>query len=673
MVDNEKRENLANARRKLKKFRDQHLPNGSDDHSTNGTSIESPIDYNTIPQNVTAFVNEQQTTLNGVSTSPIINLEEQNRQHNLSIEKQKQQRQSSGGSNVSGRSSQIPGNTEEKLRRDAENLQEQLEVHVQTIGVLVAEKTDVSAKLSQSFKQLERKQGEMDELYGRLKASRERVQELEKQMQNSTSDVQKREMAVKEFDKENDRLKIENIRHSQLIEDLKQNINELNEKLHNRQNTIDQLNIELEQFKKQPQTINDTSQAEQQITELQQTITFKNNQIEEFLSSISRMRTDNDQYQQYNTNMQHHIQELNDQINQLTQTNNLLKNKQDEKNLSDHSLVLEHDNLQQENQLFRNAIDQWSNRYEELRLKLEQMTKTLTEKDEHIIELETKINNSKAIEDKNPLIETKKEFESDEISNLKNQIQTIENLNKQLNERLEQFQLKSNHEQPTQTDEQQTDSILPLNSNDQKQSEQHLIERFNEVMRENIDLKDRIQNLDHVILQLQSETETIGDYIILYQQQREQLQKRYQEKDDYIKQLTQDRFDLQKKLSELEILLVHGLNIPIPNSIKSQESHTEILSKHDETNSSGELELQPGKNEQLGTIDQVISLNTDKIPSSISLPQLSDETKARILALITELAQNNISSNDNLSTVKRAFVDKDFYLCSTCSGSVQWV
>jgi peptidoglycan hydrolase CwlO-like protein len=67
---------------------------------------------------------------------------------------------------------------------------------VQTIGILVAEKTDVSAKLSQSFKQLERKQSEMDELHGRLKASRERVQELEKQMQNSTSNVQKREMVL---------------------------------------------------------------------------------------------------------------------------------------------------------------------------------------------------------------------------------------------------------------------------------------------------------------------------------------------------------------------------------------------------------------------------------------------------------------------------------------------
>jgi len=66
-------------------------------------------------------------------------------------------------------------------------------------------------------------------------------------------------------------------------------------------------------------------------------------------------------------------------------------------------------------------------------------------------------------------------------------------------------------------------------------------------MHENAELKDRTQHLEHVILQLQSETETIGDYIYLYQQQREQLQRRYQEKDDYIKQLTQDRFNLQVK------------------------------------------------------------------------------------------------------------------------------
>ena len=113
-------------------------------------------------------------------------------------------------------------------------------------------------------------------------------------------------------------------------------------------------------------------------------------------------------------------------------------------------------------------------------------------------------------------------------------------------------------------------------------------------MRDNADLQDRTQQMEHLILQLQSETDTIGknfdrpktnvdfssssgDYISLYQQQRQQLHRRYQEKDDYIKQLTQDRLNLQvnflrvaasterrfflvqRKLAELESLLLRGL------------------------------------------------------------------------------------------------------------------
>ena len=71
-------------------------------------------------------------------------------------------------------------------------------------------------------------------------------------------------------------------------------------------------------------------------------------------------------------------------------------------------------------------------------------------------------------------------------------------------------------------------------------------------------------------MQLQSETETIGmekslrrylidrygfvgDYIHLYQQQREQLQKRYQEKDEIIQQLTAERENLQRKISNVEL------------------------------------------------------------------------------------------------------------------------
>ena len=70
---------------------------------------------------------------------------------------------------------------------------------MQTIGIIVAEKSDLSAKLNQSIKQLDRKQSEMDEVQGRLKASRARVEELEKQTQNSTSNAQKREMVCINF------------------------------------------------------------------------------------------------------------------------------------------------------------------------------------------------------------------------------------------------------------------------------------------------------------------------------------------------------------------------------------------------------------------------------------------------------------------------------------------
>ena len=46
-----------------------------------------------------------------------------------------------------------------------------------------------------------------------------------------------------------------------------------------------------------------------------------------------------------------------------------------EMKLTEHGLSFDHDNLRQENQLFRNAIDQWSNRYEDLKFKLEQTMK----------------------------------------------------------------------------------------------------------------------------------------------------------------------------------------------------------------------------------------------------------------------------------------------------------
>ena len=44
-------------------------------------------------------------------------------------------------------------------------------------------------------------------------------------------------------------------------------------------------------------------------------------------------------------------------------------------NTINDDLVLERDSLLQENQLFKSAIDEWSKRFEEIRLENEQITK----------------------------------------------------------------------------------------------------------------------------------------------------------------------------------------------------------------------------------------------------------------------------------------------------------
>jgi len=83
----------------------------------------------------------------------------------------------------------------------------------------------------------------------------------------------------------------------------------------------------------------------------------------------------------------------------------------------------------------------------------------------------------------------------------------------------------------------------------------------------------------------------------------------------------------------------------------------------------------------LSSSEQTTPSNDDKTrittssPSLTSLSNFDDETKTRILTLLKELGQNNNSSSqtDNLSTTKLAFIGKNLYVCSTCTGPVQWV
>ncbi|XP_061867436.1 golgin subfamily A member 2 isoform X8 [Colius striatus] len=89
-----------------------------------------------------------------------------------------------------------------------------------------------------------------------------------------------------------------------------------------------------------------------------------------------------------------------------------------------------------------------------------------------------------------------------------------------------------------------------------KSAMEKLQSRFTELMREKADLKERLEELEHRCIQLSGETDTIGEYIALYQSQRAILKQRHQEKEEYISRLAQDKEEMKVKLLELQDLVM---------------------------------------------------------------------------------------------------------------------
>nr|XP_033816468.1 golgin subfamily A member 2 isoform X2 [Geotrypetes seraphini] len=87
-------------------------------------------------------------------------------------------------------------------------------------------------------------------------------------------------------------------------------------------------------------------------------------------------------------------------------------------------------------------------------------------------------------------------------------------------------------------------------------SMEKLQSRFTVLMQEKADLKERVEELEHRCIQLSGETDTIGEYIALYQSQRAILKQRHRDKEEYISRLAQDKEEMKVKLTELQELVM---------------------------------------------------------------------------------------------------------------------
>ena len=125
----------------------------------------------------------------------------------------------------------------------ASQFREQLQLHVQTIGILVAEKAELLSKLQQQTKKSDKKQEECDELTGRLKASRQKIVDMEKLI---TQLSETHEAAVARNPSENIAAQVEQLRHELdsrqlLVDELRLRLAESDERVHAQQTESGQL------------------------------------------------------------------------------------------------------------------------------------------------------------------------------------------------------------------------------------------------------------------------------------------------------------------------------------------------------------------------------------------------------------------------------------------------
>lgn len=388
--------------------------------------------------------------------------------------------------------SEFPSNSLNILNPDSPlsqaQFKEQLQLHVQTIGILVAEKAELQSKLQQQTKKSDKKQDECDELMGRLKASRQKITDLEKLVQQLSSQ-QNSEQSSNSPNIETNRLQSELSSKEMLIDELRIRLDESNEKLSIKQQETQKLaqltldlksQLEIMQLK-MSQLLNseqiqiNNQDLDKELEKLKEENLNLTNELKEANSKLEKQKEDlKQEYQNYVDRLQRQVENLVDQINRMT----------DERESSFSKIDRLEDSL-------KNANKQ----NESLNQKIQELTSKLGEKNEKPNEFSSKID---ILENEVKYFKQQIEILLHEQASFKSIIQdkdqSIENLSK----------LLENYE----SDREKFNTLLEQTHND-KQTISRILKQNNELKSQLTELQDAYVNVTKVNLdlttQLQSE------------------------------------------------------------------------------------------------------------------------------------------------------------------------
>ncbi|XP_058928543.1 golgin subfamily A member 2 isoform X5 [Kogia breviceps] len=282
------------------------------DESTSFSSTES---LRQLSQQLNGLVSESPSYINGeglASCTDIKNLERQENQEILDqLEKEKKE-------------------FEKKFVKEQGALREQLQVHIQTIGILVSEKTELQTALAHTQQAARQKAGELEELANRLRSSRQRVGELERTLSAVSTQQKQADRYNKELTKQRDSLRLDLYKNNKSNEDLKQQTSELEEKLRvmakekaamqlgmeELQKKVEMSELLLQQFSSQPTA--DSSQQLQQALDGQAQL---ETHVERLKDSLKQLQAERDQYvvnmKEENAVWQQKMQQMLEQMGKL--------------------------------------------------------------------------------------------------------------------------------------------------------------------------------------------------------------------------------------------------------------------------------------------------------------------------------------------------------------------
>ncbi|XP_064324940.1 golgin subfamily A member 2 isoform X2 [Phalacrocorax carbo] len=222
---------------------------------------------------------------------------------------------------------------EQKFSKEQAALREQLQVHIQTIGILVSEKSELQTALGHTQQAARQKTGEAENLAARLHSSRQRVSELERTLSSISMQQKQSEKHNKELVKERDNLKLELYKRSKSSEEVKQQNSELSEKVHSlvSQNSAMKLDMEdlhkklemaelmIQQFSNQAGSLDANQQMQMALEEKASLET----QIAQLSESLHQLQAERDQYveklKEERSIWQQRVQQLSEQVHTMAE------------------------------------------------------------------------------------------------------------------------------------------------------------------------------------------------------------------------------------------------------------------------------------------------------------------------------------------------------------------